>query len=77
MYDCLFAKAAELATTEFLMYSNSDMLYFEVTTSSPPSFSVLSFLPLSFFLIFFLLSSFFSVSSSLFPSSLLPSLTHI
>lgn len=28
-YDCLFARAAELATSEFLMYSNSDMVYFE------------------------------------------------
>jgi hypothetical protein len=27
-YDCLFKKAAERATTELLMYSNSDMVYF-------------------------------------------------
>jgi len=29
-YDCLFEKAAEVATTEYLMFSNSDMLYFDV-----------------------------------------------
>jgi len=28
-YDCLFARAAELAQTEFLMYTNSDMIYFD------------------------------------------------
>lgn len=28
-YDCLFAKASEVATTEFVMYANSDMIFFD------------------------------------------------
>jgi len=28
-FDCMFAKAAELASTPMLMYSNSDLIYFD------------------------------------------------
>lgn len=28
-FDCMFSKAGELATTPMLMYSNSDLIYFD------------------------------------------------